>query len=80
MRPPRIRRMRGRYTEAEVRAMMEQAVRDTGEKFTEILAKAAKRALTEPQREALAEAWDWECFQSGARIRAGNGTEKGIEA
>ena len=71
MAPPMFRRRKRErlYTETEVRAKLEEAIRETGARFTEILGAAAQ-ALGEDGREALAESWDWECHQRAARDRA----------
>ena len=60
------------YTEAEVRTTMEKAIHATGARFTDILARAAGRALTKTQHAALLDAWQWECGQDAARVHADN--------
>ena len=51
--------------------MVEQSIRDAGGKFTEILTRASA-VLDEASREKLAESWDFQCYQQGARDRAAN--------
>ena len=59
-----------RYTEAEVTALIDQAIHTSGQRFTEILGRASAKVLTEEQRAALADAWDFECSQDAAHHRA----------
>ena len=71
------RRRKRLYTEAEVAAICEAKIRETGARFTEILARSCAH-LDKSNRAKLREAWEWECSQDAARHRAES--EKEIEA